>query len=467
MAMVMLLILIVALTPLSNVTSILGFNSPTYRLAVNSLQEEDNQAFNSNIDDTITQFMQEGHIPILAACVVHKDRMIWSKGYGEQSNGNNAFIIGSITKTFTVTALLQLHEQGLFDLDEDVNNFLPFSLRNPGYLGTPITFRQLLLHQSSLLRGGELYQSYVYNDLDQQLGLTNETLPAFPAWLDDVLLSEDTSEIWGSWAPGIKQERLAYSNVGFDLLGYLVELISNQTIEDYFQLNIFGPLNMTKTHYTYQSYSSDELASPNEWIPDEENVYNYPTDENSNHNPPHYNSDELGAGALRSTATDLSHYLIAHMNNGLYKNKRILSKASIRLIHDESQVYYGNKQYDSYGFGWINDKINTVEMDGETFLQPLQGHSGSLYGFNSLMFFNQDVKLGVILLVNQGFNFVPGFYNLWEIFDVLYKEGLRVSISRSENTSGFSFFLFSLTLLVQVIFMKFRNIHSKKRREND
>ncbi len=460
-----LIMLIIALIPFSKGINSSSMNNDSNYLSIKkSLQENNKSAFNSGFDEVIAQFMLEGHIPTLAACVVYKDSIIWSKGYGEQSNGNIAFILASITKTFIATALLQLSEQSLFDLDDDVSNFLPFSLRNPNYPDKPITFRLLLLHQSSLQRGGEFYQSFVFNDLDQKLGITNETLPSFPAWLDDVLLSENTSEIWGTWAPGGKpvdsygRSRLAYSNLGYDLLAYLVEVISNQTIEEYFQSNIFTPLNMTNTHYTYQSYSSDKLASPHDWIPDNENVFNLPTDENNDFNYPHFNLDELGAGALRSTTTDLSHFLIAHMNKGMYKNNKILSEESINLMHNLSQVYYGNKNSDSYGFGWMNDIINTVEIDSESFFHPLQGHGGRTYGFNSLMFFNQDVELGVILFINQGFLYVPQFDNTWDIFDVLYKEGLRFSLSnlRSENVSGFSLFLFSLTIVLQVIFIKYR-----------
>lgn len=393
------LILIFAFIPFSNgMASVLNSYDPNYNPSANSLQVDDNQAFNSSIDDTITQFMLEGHITTLAACVVYKDSIIWSKGYGENSNVNTAFIIASITKTFIATALLQMYEQGLFDLDDDVNDFLPFSLRNPNYPDKPITFSQLLLHQSSLQRGGVHYQSYVFNDMDQKLGLSNETLPTFPAWLDDVLLSENTSEVWSTRAPGVQDRYLTYSNLGYDLLAYLVELISDQTIEEYLQSNIFNPLNMTKTHYTYQSYSADELASPNEWIPDDRNIFDLPTDENDDFNYPHFNLDEFGAGALRSTATDLGHYLIAHMNKGMYKDNRILSEESIHLMHNTSQAFYGGRTYDSYGYGWMNNLLNNVEIDGETFLQPLQGHGGRTYGFNSQMFFNQDVELGVILL---------------------------------------------------------------------
>ena len=106
---------------------------------------------------------------------------------------------------------------------------------------------------------------------------------------------------------------------------------------------------------------------------------------------------------MRSTTTDLAHFLIAHMNDGLYKDSRILTEESINLMHNDSQVSYGNQLLESYGFGWINNKINTVRVDGKHIAQPIQGHSGRVYGFNSLMFFNQEAEIGVILFINQDF----------------------------------------------------------------
>ncbi len=456
-----LLMLIITLVPISKGTSSPLINNDSNYLTIKkSLQENNKLAFNSSVDEAIAQFMLEGNIPSLAASVVYKDNIIWSKGYGEQSNENVVFMIGSITKTITATALLQLYERGMFELDEDVSKYLPFSLRNPNYPNKPIAFRLLLLHQSSLLRGGKIYQAYVFNDLEIQEGITNESLPSFPTWIDDVIFSsesQNTTEVWGTWAPGEKQTRLAYSNLGFDLLGYLVERLSNQTIEEYFQSNIFSPLNMTNTYYTYQSNPSDEIAFPHEWIPDGENVEDYPTDENKNYNLPIFNLDELGAGALRSTTIDLAHFLIAHMNSGMYQKNRLLTKESINLMHYESQAYYGNQLHNSYGFGWMNEKIFTIKMDGDYTTHFLQGHSGRVFGFNSLMFFNQDAEIGVILFINQGFNYVPQFDNQWDIFDVLYKEGLLFRNLSSNNASGFSLFLFSLTIVLYVIFIKYRS----------
>jgi CubicO group peptidase (beta-lactamase class C family) len=95
--------------------------------------------------------------PSLSASIFKDDQIIWSKGYGyyDRSEQKPATIetiynLGSITKTIVGTALLQLYDQGLFDLDGDVNAFLPFSLRNPNFPDDSITFHMLLAHTSSL-----------------------------------------------------------------------------------------------------------------------------------------------------------------------------------------------------------------------------------------------------------------------------------------------------------------------------
>ncbi len=93
----------------------------------------------------------------LAACIIKDNQIIWSIGYGyydrselKHATTDTIYNLMSISKTITGTALMQLYEQGLFELDDDVNTFLPFDLRNPNFPDDPITFRMLLSHTSSL-----------------------------------------------------------------------------------------------------------------------------------------------------------------------------------------------------------------------------------------------------------------------------------------------------------------------------
>ncbi|MHA2101776.1 MAG: hypothetical protein ACW99A_24270, partial [Candidatus Kariarchaeaceae archaeon] len=93
-----LFILIFTLIPFSHrIASPLVNDDSNYLSFNKSLQNDDKQPFDSNFDKNITQFMIEGHIPSLAANVIYKDDIIWSKGYGEQRNENLVFKIGSIT----------------------------------------------------------------------------------------------------------------------------------------------------------------------------------------------------------------------------------------------------------------------------------------------------------------------------------------------------------------------------------
>jgi CubicO group peptidase (beta-lactamase class C family) len=96
--------------------------------------------------------------PITVGIVVN-DSLVWAKAYGE-ADLDTVYDIGSVTKPFVATAVLQLYERALIDLDDDVNEYLPFSLRHPEYPDTPITIRMLLTHQSGLAHYTDPFKGY-------------------------------------------------------------------------------------------------------------------------------------------------------------------------------------------------------------------------------------------------------------------------------------------------------------------
>jgi len=92
----------------------------------------------SDFDESILSLMKSGHMPSISMGIVKNNSLAWSKSYGysnrlrkEKATNTTIYLAGSISKTVTGVALMQLYEQGLFDLDDDVNDYLPFSLRNP------------------------------------------------------------------------------------------------------------------------------------------------------------------------------------------------------------------------------------------------------------------------------------------------------------------------------------------------
>ncbi|WP_259016234.1 serine hydrolase domain-containing protein [Emticicia fluvialis] len=104
--------------------------------------------------------MAAKQIPGFAACKVQNDRIVWTKAFGLASIEKKIPIsidgimnIGSISKTFTATAIMQLWEKGKIDLYADVNDYLDFAIRNPAFPDKPITVFQLLTHTSSIIDG--------------------------------------------------------------------------------------------------------------------------------------------------------------------------------------------------------------------------------------------------------------------------------------------------------------------------
>lgn len=92
----------------------------------------------------------------LSVCIIKDNKTVWSKSYGyshphlfRKATNRTIYGVGSITKTITATAILQLYEKGLLDLNDDINTYLPFELRNPNFPDVPITIRSLLTHRSS------------------------------------------------------------------------------------------------------------------------------------------------------------------------------------------------------------------------------------------------------------------------------------------------------------------------------
>jgi CubicO group peptidase (beta-lactamase class C family) len=331
-----------------------------------------------NIFDLKVQLlMMLGSMPSFTTCIIKNNSIAWSKAYGfsdiksrEKASSDTIYMTGSITKPFIATALLQLYEQGLFDIDDDVNDYLPFPLRNPKYPDINITFRMLLSHHSSI-NDHSLLRWWELNIYFKSFPVPEDPYP----WLKDVLVPGGkyySQKVWYNYPPGQEGN---YSNVGFVLLGYLIEQLTNQSFEQYCQENILTPLQMQNTSFHPDTLDKDQLATPyvrilRFYIPLRHYDYNYVT----------------AAGGIRSTLEDLSRFLLTHMNNGEYNGVRILEEETIELMHT---IQYTNSRY---GLGWI---VN-LDDDGRT----REGHTGGAPGGAALMIISSSENFGVIFFIN-------------------------------------------------------------------
>jgi len=335
-----------------------------------------------DIDDEINAIINGAKIPSLSTCIIKNKSIVWYNGYGKynkflrlEPTKNTVYMAGSVSKAFTATAIMQLHEDGYFDLDEDVSNYLPFILRNPLYPSVPITFKMLLSHRSSLsvtplkdlVSFGIVYlfshKNFPYPALEWHL------IPGGKMYRSDV---------WTDKKPG---EAFNYSNTGYLILEYLVEQISEESFDDYCKNNIFNPLNMKNSSFCFRDIKRIQRAVP------------YLLKGNFHIRLPFYDVPKSGAGGLFTSVEDLSHFLIAHMNNGTYNNTRILDNSSVELMHTlySKNTNSGVLNY-TYGLGWMFFNISGMIY---------QGHDGDTPGFTARMVYCEKNETGIIFFFNR------------------------------------------------------------------
>jgi CubicO group peptidase (beta-lactamase class C family) len=342
---------------------------------------------NQPLDDLILEYMSENHIPGLAWALVKDGEISWSESYGMADverqvpmSIHGILNVASVTKTITATAIMQLWEQGQIDLDEDINRYLPRAIRNPHFPEAPITVFQLLTHTSSLIDGAAYYKSYSCGD--PQLSLKDWMLSYF--YEDGTNYNKEENFLQDG--PGEKAE---YSNVGYGLLGYILEEVSGMSFSEYCSKNIFQALGMKESGY----YLKDMDIS-NHIIPyfDEEFIMGEFLA------PCLYSFPNIPDGLLRTSVEELSYFLVAYMNGGVLNSARILQESTVELML--TIQLEGNTQ----GLCWHKSDF-----------EALWGHGGNDPGVTTSMFFSPATKTGIIIFQNSGQG------NQFEILENIYR----------------------------------------------
>jgi len=350
---------------------------------------------NDDFDQEIVDYMNNGHMPSMALAIIKNNSMVWSKGYGyadiknkKEATNETVYMLASISKTFAATAIMQLWEKGLLDLDDDVNEYLPFNVRNPNYPDVPITFRMILTHRSSIAsRIVNLFTIFSilrvpYDNMGEYLNPGGKLY---------------SPKNWKEYPPGEKQ---SYSCTAYELLGYLVECITNQSFPEYCTKNIFQPLDMKNTSYYPSYYKKEQLAVQYIYL-----LGRYIA-------LPHFEDRNFASGGLRSNLEDLSHYLIAYMNEGEYNGVKILKNDTVTLMFT---LQYPGDHFIGYGLGW---QIFSSHNDSEN--NSRIGHNGGMPGSQTYMFYHVLEGVGIIIFTNQHFSYtMSGLTSWFSIIDLL------------------------------------------------
>jgi len=288
------------------------------------------------LDQYMTEKMQELHIPNASLTIVKDGEIFLSKGYGYADYERNipvdpqkhVFRIASTSKSFVATAIMQLVDQGKIKLNDDINTYLTnFKLEDIG--AQPVTIHDILSHSGGL--DDRIYDSYTEDSAELQ---------PLAAWFP-------ANHPRRSTPPGLVSR---YSNSGYNLLGYVVQQVSGMPFSQYVAEHIFAPLGMQR--------SSFEQVLPPALASDLAKRYDY--SDGAFQPVPSIYLNEVPAGGMYSTANDMAAYMIAHLQNGRYRDARILSEASAQAMHQ--QQFSIHPELPGFGYGFYLGRENGQQI---------------------------------------------------------------------------------------------------------
>lgn len=316
----------------------------------------DSQTF-ARVDDYIVREMEQARIPGVAVAVVQGGRIVHSRGFGTAGDADmtprTPVLIGSLTKSMTAVAIMQLVEAGRVELDAPVQQYLPaFRMADPA-MSTGLTVRHLLTHASGIPPG------------------TFRTLRGARA-VDVVAL---LANVRPDARPGAKFD---YSNANYVLLGAIVEKVSGQPYEQYVHSRVLDPVGMTS------SYASMEVARQHGLATGYHYFFGRPLPVT-----PSYPREVTAAGFISASAQDMARYLIMLLSGGSIEGARILGSASVdELLRPRIDA----GELGSYGMGWLTKTVHG---------RRVAYHTGSVPdATNTYALMVPDEGWGVVVLVN-------------------------------------------------------------------
>lgn len=281
-------------------------------------------------DAFVTAGMAAHTLPGVTVAVVADGAPVFLRGYGYADRersipvdpATTLFDVGSVAKLFTFTAVMQLVEQGRLDLHADVNRYLT-RFQVPATFPEPVTAAHLLTHT-----GG--FDEW---DIGAAARTSAEVLPVC-----EYLARRLPPRIR---PPG---EIIAYSNHGTALAGCLVEEISGMPFADYIKRHIFAPLDMTRSTFVWPPDLMADMAVGYR----RQNGTLQPVAPYYRHFGP--------AGELKTTAADISHFMLAHLNAGQYGDARILQTETAQQMH--RQQFTHHPLLPGFTYGFFEDAFN-------------------------------------------------------------------------------------------------------------
>lgn len=315
------------------------------------------------VDSIVVNKMNQYNIPGLSIGLVRNDSIIYNKGYGVRSiktgnlvTGNTIFHTASISKLFTAVATIRLIEQKMISIDDKLVDILP-ELKYDDERVNYITIKNLLNHTSGLPD----ISNYHWDNNNQ----SDNSLKEFVLGLNLKLDSDPSSEY-------------QYSNLAYDILGYVIEKVSGSTFDDFLKENVLNKSGMYSSDFRYFKIHDSLKTSPHSkrWVTN--NIYErktYP-----------YTREHAPSSTLNSSSKDLSKWMISFLQT--LGDSDLNNKISTMI----EPAFIPNPYI---GLGFQLSDINSKKTIG---------HYGGDRGFRSYLIMIPEEKIGLVVLANCDYN---------------------------------------------------------------
>jgi len=389
----------------------------------------------ARLDSGMSEWVKRKWINGAVALIARKGEIVFDKAYGynnvdtkEPLDKNGIFRIASQTKAVTTVAVMMLWEEGKFSLDDPVSKFIPsfahervletFNAGDTTYTTIPakrpVTIRDLLTHTSGIgypaIGTAEENAIYAKYKITGGVGVRDQKLSDVMNRLGSLPLFFQPGEQWKY-------------GLGHDVLGYLVEIWSGMSLEDFFAKRIFQPLGMKDTYFNMPQEKGTRLV--NFFLQDSTGVIkkqdavfggaldmNYPLERTD------YFS---GGGGLSSTIYDYAIFLQMLLNGGEYSGVRMLARNTVRMMTMNQignlSVNIGDSKDNKFGFGFA------VVTESGSSLTPSQAGTYAWGGVFSTTYWVDPKEDMVVLLYEQMWG--PHVFDTHKLFHTLVYQAIN------------------------------------------
>jgi CubicO group peptidase (beta-lactamase class C family) len=318
-------------------------------------------------------------VPGAAAVVVHKDQIVWRFVYGVTSRSDSTavtaqtiFSLQSASKCVTALGVLKAVDQGILSLDEPISSYVPDFRINSRFRGVPaqqITLRRLLSHHAGLPHEAPVGSNY----------------DASPCTFEEHIAS--ISSVWLQYPVGY---RFSYSNLGFDLAGYIVQKQSGVAFADYMKRELLDPIGMSDSSFDMEQIIARADRAIGHWSNEGEPVTPIPV-----------YIPMVAAGGLYVSIDDVARLLSFLLNDGRVGGRQLIDASLIRDMR--TIAFPWPDQRTGYGLGIARDEA------GGTYVLH---HSGGGYGFTARLLLYPEFDIGFAILLNRGGLSTSGIQNV-------------------------------------------------------